>query len=74
MTVLGPLHDEPPEPMTKEDFERVRTRLRDSWNGSVTLGKRQVEQLINEVLWLKRRLHRVEHAIQPLVEDLRRRE
>lgn len=67
MTVLGPLRDESPEPMTKEEFQRVRRRLRESWNGSVTLEKRTVEQLIGEIIWLKRRLHRVESAIEPLV-------
>jgi hypothetical protein len=71
VTVLGPLHGESPEPMTREDFERVRTRLRESWNGTVTMEKRQVEQLINEITWLKRRLHRVENAIQPLVSALK---
>jgi hypothetical protein len=59
MTVLGPLKDEPPEPMTKDELERVRKRLRESWNGSVTLEKKTVEQLLNEITWLKRRLHRV---------------
>jgi hypothetical protein len=71
MTVLGPLRDEPPEPLTKEAFELVRKRLRESWNGSVTLEKKTVEQLLEEILWLKKRLHRVESAIQPLVDDLR---
>ena len=71
MTILGPLADEPVEPMTKEQFERVRKRLRESWDGTVTLDKRTVETLINEVLWLKRRLHRVEHALEPIVDALR---
>src|SRR5438046_295588 len=68
MTVLGPLHGEPPEAMTKEDFERVR--LRTSWNGSVTPEKKMVEQLLNEIIWLKRRLHGVESAIQPVADSL----
>lgn len=67
MTVLGPLRDESLEPMTKEEFQRVRRCLRESWNGSVTLEKKTVEQLISEIIWLKRRLHRVETAIEPLV-------
>jgi hypothetical protein len=71
MSVLGPLVDEPPEPMTKEAFDLVRKRLRESWNGSVTLEKKTVEQLLAEIIWLKKRLHRVESAIQPLVEELR---
>jgi len=71
MTVLGPLRDEPPEPMTKEAFDAIRKRIRTSWNGSVTLEKKQVDQLLNEILWRKKRLHRVETAIQPLVEELR---
>ena len=74
MTVLGPLRDEPPEPITKEEFQRVRTRLLTSWNGSVTLEKKTVEALLSEIIWLKRRLHRVESAIQPLVDELRRKE
>jgi vacuolar-type H+-ATPase subunit D/Vma8 len=72
MTVLGPLAGEPPEPLTKEAFDAVRTRIRTSWNGSVTLEKKTVEALIQEIIWLKRRLHRVENAIQPLVEELRK--
>jgi vacuolar-type H+-ATPase subunit D/Vma8 len=72
MTVLGPLKDEPPEPMTKEAFDAIRQRLRTSWNGSVTLEKKTVEALIQEIIWLKKRLHRVESAIQPLVEELQR--
>jgi len=71
MTVLGPLRDEPPEPMTKEAFDAIRKRIRTSWNGSVTLEKKQVEALIQEISWLKKRLHRVESAIQPLVDELR---
>ncbi len=72
MTVLGPLRDEPPEPMTKEAFDAIRKRIRTSWNGSVTLEKKQMEALIQEIIWLKRRLHRVESAIAPLVDGLRR--
>jgi len=72
MTVLGPLAGELPEPMAKEAFELVRKRLRESWNGSITLEKKQVEAVIQEIIWLKCRLHRVEEAIEPLVEDLRR--
>jgi vacuolar-type H+-ATPase subunit D/Vma8 len=71
MTVLGPLAGEPPEPMTKEAFDAVRKRLRESWNGSVTLERKQVEALIQEVIWLKRRLHRVESAIEPLVRGIK---
>jgi vacuolar-type H+-ATPase subunit D/Vma8 len=71
MTVLGPFRDEPPEPVTKEAFDAIRKRLRTSWNGSVTLEKKTVEALLNEITWLKKRLHRVETAIQPLVDDLR---
>lgn len=73
MTVLGPLRDEPEEPMTKEEFQRVRRRLRESWNGSVTLEKKTVDQLIKEIVWLKRRLHRVESAIEPLVSAISQR-
>lgn len=40
---LGPLLDEPPEPMTREQFLAVRKRLKDSWNGSVTLAKNDAQ-------------------------------
>jgi hypothetical protein len=70
MSLLGPLAGEPPEPMAKEQFDATRKRIRDSWNGSVTLPKRELEQLVAEISWLKRRLQRVEHAIEPLVEGL----
>jgi hypothetical protein len=70
MSLLGPLAGEPPEPMTKEQFDAARKRIRDSWNGSVTLPKRELQQLVAEISWLKRRLQRVEYAIEPLVENL----
>jgi len=74
MSILGPLAGEPPEPLTKEQFEAARKRLRATLNGVVTMDKRDLERLINEVIWLKRRLHRVEQAIEPLVAGLRRAE
>jgi hypothetical protein len=40
MNILGPLAGEPPEPMTKEQFDAARKRIRESWNGSVTFSKR----------------------------------
>lgn len=58
--------------MNREQFIEVRGRLRDSWNGSVTLGKKDVQRLLDEILWLKQRLRRVEHAIEPLVEAISR--
>ena len=74
MTLLGPLADEAPEPMTRDDFVRIQRRLRDSgWSGSVTIENRDVQSLLDEIRWLKRRLHRVETAIAPIVEDLRRK-
>jgi hypothetical protein len=48
VTILGPLAGEPPEPMTKEQFDAARKRIRDSWNGSVTFEKRDAERLIAE--------------------------
>jgi hypothetical protein len=72
VTILGPLAGEPPEPMTKEQFEGARKRVRATLNGVATIDKRDLERLINEVIWLKRRLHRVEEAIAPLVAELRR--
>lgn len=72
MTILGPLVGEPTEPMTKDQFEAARKRLRSTLNGVVTMDKRDLERLIAEVIWLKKRLQRVEEAIEPLVEDLAR--
>jgi len=72
VTILGQLRDEPVEPMNREQFEAVRKRLKATLNGVVTVDKRDFERLIFEVIWLKKRLHRVEVAIQPLVEDLRK--
>ncbi len=72
MLPLGPLPNEPPEPMSREDFLAVQARLRASWTGHVTLEKRDVERMLNEIRWLRRRLQRVEEAIQPMVEELRR--
>ncbi len=68
MSPLGPLLDEPPEPMTREQFLAVRKRLKDSWNGSVTLAKKDAQRLLDEIVCLKRRLQRVENAIEPLVD------
>jgi hypothetical protein len=67
---LGPLADEPPEPMTRSDYERVKTRVHASWNGDLVIDKADVEMLLAEIRWLKRRLRRVEHVIQPLAEAL----
>ena len=73
MTILGPLAGEPLEPMTKEQFDAARKRIRDSWNGSVTFEKRDAERLVAEIGWLKRRLHRVERAIFSRIALNRRR-
>jgi hypothetical protein len=53
-------------------FLAVRKRLRDSWNGSVTLAKKDAQCLLDEIVWLKRRLRRVEYAIEPLMDMLTR--
>ena len=71
MSLLGPFAGEPPEPMTREQFDAARKRIRDSWNGSVTFEKRDAERLIAEIAWLKRRLRRVEEVVEPLAEALR---
>jgi hypothetical protein len=71
VTILGPLADELPEPMTKEQFDAARRRLKASLDQIVMIDKREFERLIDEVIWLKRRLHRVENVIAPLAEDLR---
>lgn len=73
VTLLGPFADEPPEPMTRDDFMRIQKRLRDSgWSGSVTIENRDVQRMLHEIRWLKQRLHRVEFAVQPLVDELKR--
>ncbi len=64
---MVPFVDEPPEPMTKEQFVDVRKRLRATLDGVVTLDKRDLERLVNEVVWLKKRLQRVEFVLEPLV-------
>jgi len=69
---LGQLAGEPPEPMTRKDFIAMQDRLRASWSGHVTLDKRDVEKMLNEIRWLRRRLQRVEEAIEPVASDLRR--
>ena len=70
MTIPGPLVGELPEPMAKEQFEAARKRLKATLDGVVTVDKRDLERLIEEIIWLKKRLRRVENAIEPLVENL----
>jgi hypothetical protein len=70
MPGLGPLDGESPEPMTGDDFAAIRKRLRDTWTGHVTLEKKDVEQLLEEIRWLKRRLQRVEHVLEPMVNEV----
>lgn len=72
MLPLGNLPKEPPEPMTREDFIAMQKRLRDAWSGHVELDKRDVERMLNEIRWLRHRLRRVEEAVAPLAEDVRR--
>jgi len=72
VTILGPLADEPPEPMTRDQFDAVRKRLKATLDGVVTMDKRELERVVGEVIWLKKRLRRVEQATEPLVWDLRR--
>jgi hypothetical protein len=55
--------------MTRKQFDAARKRLKASLDQIVTIDKREFQRLIDEVIWLKRRLHRVEHAIEPLVEN-----
>jgi len=59
--------------MKREDFLAVEKRLRDSWTGDVRLDKTDVQRMLNEIRWLKARLQRVEHAIEPVVDGIRRR-
>jgi hypothetical protein len=57
--------------MTREQFDAARKLLKASLDQIVTIDKREFQRLIDEVIWLKRRLHRVEDAIEPLVQELR---
>jgi hypothetical protein len=69
---LGNLKDEQPEPMNRDDFIAVQKRLRASWEGAVTLDKRDVKRMLDEIRWLKLRLRRVEYVLEPMVEMIRR--
>lgn len=70
MPPLGPLADEPSEPMVRADYDRVKKRVRASWNGDLVIPKTDMEMLLREIMWLKRRLRRVESVVEPLVEAL----
>jgi hypothetical protein len=70
MSLLGPLAAEPPEPMTREQFDLARKRIRASWNGSVTFEKRDAERLLAEIAWLKKWIRRVEQVLEPPIEGL----
>jgi hypothetical protein len=39
--------------MNKEQFARVRRQLRDNWSEMVPMDKRELELLIEEIIWLK---------------------
>ena len=52
MTVLGPLAGEAPELKTESEFENVRA-LRTSWIGTVSLEKKIVKTLLDEIIWQK---------------------
>ncbi len=70
-TVIGPLAGESPEPLSEAEWRDIQERLRASAMSSVYVPRSDVEKLVAEVKWLKRRAHRVETAIFPLVESLR---
>ena len=53
VTIFGPLAGEPAEPMTKEQLDAARKRIRNSWDGSVSFEKRNAERLIAAIAWLK---------------------
>ena len=59
---LQVLAGEPSEPMTREQFDAARKRLKASLDQIVTIDKKEFQRLIDEVIWLKRRLHRVSDA------------
>jgi hypothetical protein len=58
--------------MTKDQFDAARKRLKASLDQIVTMDKGDLERLIAEVIWLKRRLQRVEEAVEPLASEIRR--
>lgn len=70
-TVLGPLAGESIEPLCEAEWCEIQERLRGSSMSSVYMPRADVEKLVEEVKWLKRRAHRVETAILPLVECVR---
>jgi hypothetical protein len=49
----------------------VRKRIHVSWNGDVLIPKETAQALVDEILWLKRRLRRVEYVFEPMVELIR---
>jgi hypothetical protein len=68
---LGRLKDEKPEPMTREQFEVARKRIHASWNGDVFIQRETAQALVDEILWLKKRLRRAEYVLEPMVEIVR---
>lgn len=70
-TVLGPLAGETAEPLSESEWRAIQERLRGSAMSSVYVPRADVEKLVEEVKWLKRRAHCVETAILPLVECIR---
>jgi hypothetical protein len=60
---LDTLADKPPEPMTREDFVAVLKHVRGSMDTFVTLEKKDVKRMLDEIRWLKRRLRRVEYVL-----------
>jgi hypothetical protein len=69
--VLGTLAGEAAEPLSEAEWCQIQERLRASAMSSVYVPRSDVAKLVEEVTWLKRRAHRVESAILPLVESLR---
>jgi hypothetical protein len=72
MLPLGTLSDEPPEPMKREDFERVQKAIRATFRGDILIDRADALLLLSEIRWLRRRLQRVEHAVEPLAEAITR--
>ena len=68
---IGRLSGEKPEPLGRDDFERIRTTLRQSAMSSIYVPRSDVDLLVREIAWLKRRMRRLEHAVEPVVEALR---
>jgi hypothetical protein len=71
MAGIGRLVDEDPEPMNRDHFIAIQKRLHAAFNGGVLIDRADALRMLDEIRWLKRRLRRLEHAVEPLIESVR---